>query len=497
MAKITDPDSLNQGTEVDFITGSIKVIRLNKSGSRNVAGDIVEGNLSTDGVTMQALYSFIKEEWRDDTNLIKFNFPMISITSEQFEIINTWDVSGSYLDYDSGSKFLIRDGGWAKTNADGNSEEEFMNITTLGNFDDAAVDKAYFLQTSSFKVGEAVPIDFVLPGPVNQGVLIYKSGSAAATENYRGVFKVYLREDQKTYAFYDLLTEQNLTTLTTRKFALPLANAVDLKVITSSAVLDPGASGTASLAPYSSMSLAYYDTSQTRDIGGTDYSFKVVVDNSTENFSAGLGTLEHIYTFTQWAMTRTHNVNELTVSGSGSIRGDIAEQLCAFVGDTLKTNQVTQGGVYIDNFLAADTNRLQLTDNSGSVQTFPFVAAGSISFNDNLKNDASGSYKVFFTNDDAGDDTARDFGTQNAIIAQDNTDNPLTGSTVGLNSANFDYDYDGNIQRGNASSGSDAPVTAVALGFDTAQYVITTSTIARSTTNAINLVAALERNYTT
>ena len=66
MAKITDPDQLTQSVEVDFITGSVKAIRLNKSGSQNFFGTTVEGNLSDDGVTMQALYSFIKEEWRDD-----------------------------------------------------------------------------------------------------------------------------------------------------------------------------------------------------------------------------------------------------------------------------------------------------------------------------------------------------------------------------------------------------------------------------------------------
>jgi len=57
MAKIIDPDQLNQGVEVDFLSGSL-LIRLNYA-----------GNLSADGVSMQALYSFIKEEWKNDNNL--------------------------------------------------------------------------------------------------------------------------------------------------------------------------------------------------------------------------------------------------------------------------------------------------------------------------------------------------------------------------------------------------------------------------------------------
>ena len=62
MALITDPDNLNQGTEVDFDTVA-KTITLNTA-----------GNLSTDGVTLKALYSFCKEEWKDFANLIALNF---------------------------------------------------------------------------------------------------------------------------------------------------------------------------------------------------------------------------------------------------------------------------------------------------------------------------------------------------------------------------------------------------------------------------------------
>ena len=48
MTLITDPDSLNQGTEIIFDAPN-KTIQL-----------IVAGNLSTDGVTLQCVYSFGK-----------------------------------------------------------------------------------------------------------------------------------------------------------------------------------------------------------------------------------------------------------------------------------------------------------------------------------------------------------------------------------------------------------------------------------------------------
>lgn len=45
------------------------------------------------GITGQALYSFFKYVWKNVASITKFEFPMLSITNEQFEFINGW-----YLD---------------------------------------------------------------------------------------------------------------------------------------------------------------------------------------------------------------------------------------------------------------------------------------------------------------------------------------------------------------------------------------------------------------
>ena len=79
MAKIIDPDFLSQGTEIVFDT-TARTIRLLKA-----------GNLSDDGATLQAVYSFCKEEWKDDPDLIKLPFPMEAITEAKFDLINGWD----------------------------------------------------------------------------------------------------------------------------------------------------------------------------------------------------------------------------------------------------------------------------------------------------------------------------------------------------------------------------------------------------------------------
>ena len=478
MAKIVDPDQLNQGTEVEFLTGSLQ-IKLNTA-----------GNLSTDGVSLQALYSFIKEEWKNDDNLIKFPFPMLSITTEQFEFINGWDLSGSAtisaLDDTNGSWTYIKDGGWAVVNSAGNNTQEWMNLTTLGSFQ-AGTDQAYFYQSSSGDI-----VNTFLPGEVNQGIQILSSGSIAGEEfDYRSFFKIYLREQGKVYAFYDLLAEQNLTAVTYRKFALPLANSLDLNI-------DATDNTITGSAPYTGMSITYFTSSFTRTIGAETPSFKVLINGNS-------GTKQQIYEFVQKQLRSGSGFDIDAGDNLANVTGSVAEELLEFVGNTLKTKLQTDvggsgaGGVYIDNFQAADTNDLAFVDNTGTEKTFPFVAAGNLLFNTFLQQDSDAIYKVFFTNDDSGDNTGRDFGTQNAIIINDNSGNPITGSVDTSASLEFDYDYDGNIQRGNASTGSGqgtlVPFTGVAIGLNSAQYVVTTGTITRTTTNTISFVAAQERNY--
>ena len=79
----------------------------------------------------------------------------------------------------------------------------------------------------------------------------------------------------------------------------------------------------------------------------------------------------------------------------------------------------------------------------------------------------------------------------------DTDDAQITGTIGAAASVAFTYDYDGNTQRGAGSAGTDAPVTLVCIGKGTAQFVIATGTISRTTGISITATAALERNYST
>jgi hypothetical protein len=450
MAIITDPDNLNQATEVT-ITPASKTIGLN-----------IAGNLSTDGVGLQCLYSFLKEEWKTDTNLIKYPFPMLAITEEKFELINGWDF------VDTTTRELIRTGGWALKDLSGVTQEEYAGIISLGSL--GGTDQVYYQQVTA-----GAAINVVLQGAVNQAVKTYGDASHGNFD-YRSYFKIFCREYQKSYASAQL-SDIGVSTMTYQVYRFPVTNASDVKITHN----DVTVSGSA---PYSTMGIEWFGVAQQRSIGGTNRDFHVIIDGND-------GTAEQIYEFVQWSLRSYDDIDD----GAGEKVGKVTNDLVRFVGDTLYTRLDSTGGVYIDNFQTIDQNRLVFVDDGGTERTYPYVAILTIQFGDNLVADAGAIYRVFFTNDDAGDNAGYDFGTANAITCNTNLGATMSGTVGGASSVQLAYDYDGNVQRGAASAATEAPITVVALGLATAQYVKAAGSITRSTANVVSLVSPLERNY--
>lgn len=505
MAKITDPDYLSQGSNNPISGSTGTTVQYNTSAKTITL--IATGNLSaSDGVTLQALYSFTKESWKTDSTLIKFPFPFIAITEQKFDLVNGWNfVTGATREY-------IRDAGWAYKDTSNNSIQEYMGVVTLGSV--GTNDQIYYQQN-----GNSGSTNVVLSGAVNQAVLIYNSGSTIT--NYRDFFKIFTREQGKTYDQSNL-SAIGQTNVTYQVYSFPLGNSTDTKISNSDSTID-------TTSPYTAMSINYLvGSGYTNWVSGTSYGQNYVVKNTNDNrwyralsshtstgstlsasstlwttylgersiggtyyafnviISGNSGSKTQIYEFVQRQLRKSTNINSGLVGPAyGNVSGKTANELLEFVGDTL----VTSTGVYIDNFSLSDTNSLQFYDVGGTQRTFPFVATGTITFNENLTNDASAIYRMFFTTNPSGN-----FGTSSAITVNNNSGVPITGSCSGLTSVSFDFDYDNNVQGGRTAA-TDADVTVVAIGLSTGQYVKTTGTISRSNSNSVSLVAALERNY--
>jgi hypothetical protein len=462
MALIVDPDDLNQGTEVTIDTSALTI-------------DLsLAGNLSEDGVTAQALYSFLKEEWRTDATKIPFPFPMVAITPEQFEFVDGWEPA------DNDARKLIRTGGWREIAPGGAVKREYAGIVSLGNIDatdKTTGDRAYYAFAS-----DTAPTTFTYAGPVNEAVQTFGDASNGNFDSRNEVLTLFVREQGKTYGS-QTTTQIGVSNLSYITYRFPLSEATDLNISASD-------NDIANNAPYTGMSITYNATPQdssalyTSDLSGGPYNFGITIDGNN-------GTKQQIYEFVQWSLRQATSIDDDATGASKP--GQLQDALLQFVGATLESLNATNvdsggTGVAIINFNSNDTNDLVFRDNTEAARTFPFVAAGTINFNNNLVDDGQAVYRMFFTTNPAGD-----FGTATAVLVDNNSGTDISGNISGT-SVSFDFDYDGNAQ-GGRTPGTDADVTIVAIGLDNAQYVLAAGTITRSTGLSFSLVSALERNY--
>ena len=166
---IIDPDQITDGDEATITTAG-RTIAIDPVGGTNMGA-------AADGIAEQALYSWGKEEWKDDPNvksLMAHPFPFIAITPEQFEWVKNWVPANSI------TRKAIRTGGWKEIDSDNGDQikAEYMGAVSLGTFLTPATDKAWY-NTGDDPTNTTSTIDFDFAGPVNESILIYEENVVA------------------------------------------------------------------------------------------------------------------------------------------------------------------------------------------------------------------------------------------------------------------------------------------------------------------------------
>ncbi len=449
MAKITSRTQLNVGTELVINEGA-RTIQL-----------VAAGNLiAKDGVTWQALYSKIQDLWATSTYQ---DSPMpvyaIDALSGQFMIGTDGATYSGWTFADDASRQMLRDGGWSEYSSAGVLQRQYVGIVGLGTVSSGA--QLYYQ-----KVSGAASSNFTFTDQVNEGIQVYGDASNGNFDS-RTYFKGYVREYGKKYRD-SVLADTGKTATGAYLVNLLLSNEDDLKIQANDAAM--------SGAPYSGITVSYYTANQTRTIGGVSRNFKIIINGNN-------ATLEQIYTKVQYLLRQATDIN---TSGTDGVKtGKIQSSLLSFVGDTLVTSQ----SVYIDNILSADSNRIEFYDDSNTLRTNPYTAAGTITFNAPLVG-AGSSYRLMFT---APPGAGNDYGESGAITVNDASGTPITG-TISASSIAFTYDYDGNTQ-GGFTAGTDRPVTLIGIRPGSGKFVVATGTLTRSKTIALSLVAEQDRVY--
>jgi hypothetical protein len=326
------------------------------------------GNLATagSGVTGQALYSFFKERWKQVPSITKYEFPMLSITNEQFEFINGWEPA------DDATRKNIRTAGWSET--DGTLvKRRYSGIISLGTL--LNTDQPYYTQNSSFV---ADTINTTYEGPINEAVKIYSyvqgtdivlsntndkitsttsdlsrfavgdqitisstggnnnvvvtvtavnsatdidvtgltadesSGSAVTlVADQRNYFKLYVRTRGRTYTDADL-TDIGVTQMTYIVYRFPLANATDLNIRTTN---------DAAFVGVNISSLIGDGTTITVDTTGTHglYAGAPITLSNTGDITAGNYVVSAVTSATQFTIAGTFNGTE-TIGGTEAVK---------------------------------------------------------------------------------------------------------------------------------------------------------------------------------
>jgi hypothetical protein len=400
MAKIFDPDlitydvDVSQTTEQMILTTGTKKIQLFE---QSPLSDGSPGAVS--GVTGKCIYSKCKEIWKTDSDLNKHRFPIQMIYEASFVWINGWGPE------DDQTRDLFRDAGFKEVDG-----RENACIISLGSMYQST-DQGYYTNDFASEFATA-QIDLDKTGEINENIAIKGTGGAPDNSSY---LKVFLREEQSTFASYDLLTEQGLAALTYQAYRLPLANGDDsLKAVDNDAAIVADV-GYDSGVKYSELTIDYIvgslfgnaqdhlttinvdevlqddlgrwfrcttqgtiDTTDAADlgsmggagtaifevypgerqIGANYYAFNRILDvqDTTNGYSA---RLKEIHSWAQWKLRQTGEINDdINGDAFGTIYGNIALQFTDFIGDTLHTKP----GTFIDNYDANDKNDIRSWD---------------------------------------------------------------------------------------------------------------------------------------
>lgn len=542
MAKLTDPDQLNVGTEITIDT-SAKTFTLIPAGSL----------VAKDGVTLQAVYSKFVKLW-ETASYNKYPFPMYAIDalSGQFQFGTDGATPNGWKPIDNSSRQMIRDGGWSEYSNAGSLNRQYVGIVSLGDVNTGA--QLYYQRASTDSAS-----NFTFTDEVNEGIQVFGDASNGNFDK-RTFFKGFVREYQ--YKYKDsVLADTGKTATGAYLVNLLLSNELDLDITDNDGTV-------AASSPYTQIKVRYFSTAYTKAVeSGTGRNFGIVVDIGTHSSVDGdtsasgsiltstiggipidgtydggtltvhegtnkgtytIGTittatqvpitttfaatetggsftlqratpisasLQQVYTKIQYLLRQNSNINTVT----GTVTGNTASLLLNFVGPSLKcgfyapSNPNGGGsGVMVEGIAAADINNIVFYDNIATTREYPYASAGNLNFNSFLTSGSTGYYRMYFTDPTVGAGDA--WGESGAITVNDKDNNPITG-TITAGTIAFTFDYTGNVQGGRTAN-TDANVTVVAGNKGSAKPVVATGLINQSKTISITLTAEQDRAYT-
>ncbi|MBK7002118.1 MAG: hypothetical protein IPH35_19800 [Rhodoferax sp.] len=442
--KITDPDSLTYS--VNSATNMLRIDTTAKTIQLVAGGALVE----VDGVTGQCLFSKLKEVIKASSVLISVPLPIREmIHDESMELVNGWTFA------DTTTIKMVRDCGIAYVNASGAITAMFACIVTLGGIISGA---PYFVQSSSTTAtaGSFTHVNLATTFGVNELVQIYSdtNGDGTPDYDYRSYFKVFLREQGKTYD-ESSNTDIGYPSLTYKKYNFPITHAVDAGVTADDTTVDA----------YTGLAIQWYAAAQSASLGSNGpYNFHVLITGNGK-------TYDEIYS---WVQRQLRKTSDIDADGSAAKNGNVTPALVRMDGETLTTIYQSAGGVHIVNPSATSLNNIREQDDTLAYRSYPLSVSVAVEFDSYLTGDADSYFWVFAT---------ADYGTPGATPLLDSSSAQMKGAATANTSFAYTYSVD-------------TPLTGVAMGKAEAKIATVTTTLTNTGAKLV-FTPGLERWYTT
>lgn len=477
----------------DVANGIVELITAEEQATINMTsrgGGASDPNplIEDDGIKFEALYAFEREQRRLDETLRQYDYFFTGTFKfgGAYEIVN----GRKFYDTDTGGansntvddRFKIRGSGWLERNANGNISRIYYGNRSLGNVD-AASQPYYQL------VDGGAPTDYDKDGPVDEAIQVY--GDAAEDSNTTTFdTRTYLSMKVRTFGNnYDekILADSGVVEMGGYASGFALAETPHL---TSGGFTLADVYGGAQVSPWTGMGLEELDTPQT-ETGFTtaDGNFTWVLNNTVP------GDLDECIAFLDALAQTDDDINDHAINVTNGKRVgtwytyNAAGKILPRVG----TGAVGEG-LFIEQLVGTDKNRVIFTDDSGATKEYPAYSAVAVTVGANAVADTNAWFHAFFLD---GPGAGDDFNTSGAVTVQDADGSTLIKGNVsgsGLragNDINFEFDHAGDTLGGPGGAGTDKDIVFECEGdggVTAAKTVFTLTNAASITASCIPLV---------
>lgn len=491
-----------------WIDTTTRRIHLSPHGQLVAAGD--------GGVTLRALYNYLKDAWFNDTLLTPFPFPLEYVAPKtSFEFINDWEM------IDIAAIKLLRSAGFSVIGSSGAIHEQWACIN---NIDPDNTGAMYYVQDDN------VIRPFVYSNPVNECIQIYSS-SARSNFSRKSKLSVSSRLSGKKFDTITL-SDFGVVELSYFEYKVSVGSDPDGYITHTDTAIDSNSDDVPDVAPYDNMAIHELGGSGFNDyLTGTLYPAKSVVRDTTTGrwFHTVLGgmsngvdvgsdagildwlpwsgerqidgswyafnrivkpnvnglhtpQLSEVYEFVQFQLRRDININSApTDQTAGTVLGRLnGAEMMDFVGSSI----VGRAGVFIDDLAYNTLVTMTLYDVHGVDRSYPFQAAGVLEFSANLVTDTDAVYAMYHAND---------YDTASALLVQDINGNDIAGQ-VTSGSVSFTFDYDNDTH--GSGAGTDKDVIIVASGLSGSEHIRVDAQLRRSIDNNFLVTTEADKAYT-